>query len=84
MSISRYGRLSGLKDELFSSASAYPEILQDVVILLLQSFDIHDPERIYRYNDEMIKGYHLLFGTDQSMRLFPGKTRIFLENDLGV
>ena len=82
--LSRYGRLSGLRDELFSRQSAYPGILQDVVILLLQPFDMHDPERIYRYNDEMIKGYHHLFGTDQSMKLFPSKTRIFLENDLGI
>ncbi len=82
--LGQYARLIGLKSELFGRQSAYPDILCDTVDLLLKPFDMHDPERIYRYNDDMIKGYHLLYGTDQAMKLFPGKTRIFLENDLDI
>jgi hypothetical protein len=82
--LSQYCRLDELSSLIIGPSPAFPSALKDLIDVLLVPSEVHDPQRIWRFNDEMIKGYHRLYGFDNAIQLFPDKTRLFLENDMNI
>lgn len=82
--LARYCRLEGLSALIIGPNPAYPSVLKDLFDVLLVPSEVHNPQRTDRFNDDMIKGYHRLYGLERAMQLFPDKTRLFLENDLDL
>jgi hypothetical protein len=82
--LSKYCRLEGLSNLIVGPNPAYPSVLKDLFDVLLAPSEVHDPQRAHRFSDDMIRGYHRLYGFERAMQLFPSKTRLFLENDLDL
>lgn len=82
--LANYPRIAAFRAHLFGSKPAYPEVLKDLFCVLLRPWDLRDEWIVLGYTDPMIKGYHLIYGFESAMQLFPDKTRLFLENDLDL
>ena len=82
--LSSYCRMITFRTHLFGENPACPDVLKTLFITLLAPWVPHNPYTRTTFTDEMIKGYHRIYGMESAMQLFPDKTRLFLENDLDL